>query len=143
MKWQQRWSAASTGRHMFDLKNSVSTRVKPVENIKMQRVISQLRTGYCFLNEYLHRVGIKDSPQCECGDPESVSHFIEVCEKYEECREKIRTRLFLQTGINDFSVKLFLEVREKGPFYQYREILNEALEEFIKGTERFDKPKSY
>ena len=76
----------------------MSTRVKSVENIKLQRVISQLRTGYCFLNEYLPRVCIKGSPLCACGDSESVSHFIKVC-------DKVRTRLFLQRGINNLSVE--------------------------------------
>ena len=61
------------------------------------------------------------------------------CDKYEECRERIKTRLFQLTGIHELSVCLclFLEVREKDPYYQY--ILNEALEEFIKGTKGFEK----
>ena len=65
-----------------------------VQSIKTQRIISELRTGYCRLNEYRCKTGLQDSPNCRCRDPESVQIFIEDCELYDDIRERLRTRLF-------------------------------------------------
>ena len=43
---------------------------------------SQLRLGYT-LNEYRHKVGLQDSPNCNCGRIETVDHYICKCELYE------------------------------------------------------------
>ena len=41
--------------------------------------ISQLRTGHCHLNEYLHRFNIIETPECECGaEKETVEHSVEL-----------------------------------------------------------------
>ena len=57
-------------------------------DIKIQKIITQLRTGYCTLNEYKHKTGLKDSLDCICGETESVGHYIEDCEIYESVIEK-------------------------------------------------------
>ena len=79
----------------------------PVQSIKTQRILSELRTGYCRLNEYTCRYknGLQDLPNCRCGDPESVQHFIEDCALYDDIRERLRTRLFYTCGIKDFGAK--------------------------------------
>ena len=109
IKWQNRWEASQRGRHMFEFHPSVVARKIAFGSIPAQRIVTQLRTGYCYLNGYLHAVGLKESPLCTCGEPESVKHFIEDCEQYEEIREKFRSRLFFGTGNSEFSCKLFLE----------------------------------
>ena len=54
-------------------------------------MITQLRTGHCGLNHYLHRFGINESPFCECGyGKETVEHFLLECRKYKEQRKKLR-----------------------------------------------------
>ena len=35
----------------------------------------------------MHTVGLKDSPLCTCGEPESVKHYIEDCEQHVEIRK--------------------------------------------------------
>ena len=72
---------------MFDLQPSVTAKKKTGGSITTQRIKTQLRTGYCYLNGYLHIVGLKDSPVYTCGESESVKHYIEDCEQYEEIRE--------------------------------------------------------
>ena len=74
IKWQKRWEAGATGRQLFDLRPSVNVQTVPMQSIKTQRIISELRTGYCRLNEYRYKTGLQDSPNCKCGDPESVQH---------------------------------------------------------------------
>ena len=82
VKWQNRWEASQAGRHMYDLHPSVKAKKKAANSIPTQRITSQLRTGYCYLNGYMHTVGLKDSPLCTCGEPVSVKHYIEDCEQH-------------------------------------------------------------
>ena len=137
IKWQKRLDVSQTGRHMFDFQPSVTAKKKTRGSITTQRIKSQLRTGYCYLNGYLHSIGMKDSPLCTCGEPESVKHYIEDCEQYVETRETLRARLFYGTGSSEFSCKLFLEAKMKDEFQECREIINEVFEEYIKRTKRF------
>ena len=65
--------------------------------------------------EYRYKTDLQDSPNCRCGDPESVKHFIEDCELYNNICERLRTRLFYSCGIKDFSAKTFLEVSRDNP----------------------------
>ena len=48
-------------------------------------------------------------------DVESVQHFIEECTLYEDIRERLRTRLFYNCEIKDFSAKTFFEVSKDNP----------------------------
>ena len=86
IKWQKRWEAGATGRQLFDIRPSVNVQTVPMQSIKTQRIISEFRTGYCRLNEYTcrYKTGLQDSLNCRCGDPESVQHFIEDCELYDD-----------------------------------------------------------
>ena len=70
------------------------------------------------MNEYRYKTGLQDSPNFRCGDPESVQHFIEDCELYDDIRERLRTRLFYSNccGIKVFSAKTSLEVFKDYPF---------------------------
>ena len=62
--------------------------------------IARLRTGYCSLNKYLHRMNIIDDPTCACEDgPETVSHFLCKCQIYDKEREKLRLKVGMQ-GMN-------------------------------------------
>ena len=68
IKWQNRWEASQRGRHMFEFHPSVVARKMAFGSIPAQRIVTQLRTGYCYLNGYLHAVGLnlKESPLCTC-----------------------------------------------------------------------------
>ena len=138
-KWQQRWEASSTGRHLFEFRESVRARSTRSTVIKIQKIITQLRTGYCTLNEYKHKTGLKDSPDCVCGETESVRHYIEDCELYESVREKLRVRLFQSGGIIEFKASVFLEVLKDDPYEQERINIMSVLEDYIRETKRFEK----
>ena len=73
-----------------------------------------------------------ESPLCTCGKPESVKHYSEDFEQYEEIRERLKSRLFF-----GFSCKLFLENKVEVDFQEYRKILSEIFEEYILSTKRF------
>ena len=90
---------------MFEFHPSVVAKKTAFGSIPAQRIITQLRTGYCYLNGYLHVVGLNESPLCKCGEPESVKHFTEECEQYEEIRENLRSILFFGTCNSELSCK--------------------------------------
>ena len=68
--------------------------------------ISQLRTGYADLNTYQHKLGLKDRGKCECGDIETVEHFLLVCPKLENIREQMKQNLFKTIGISYLDLEL-------------------------------------
>ena len=137
VKWQNRWEASQTGRHMYDFHPTVKAKRKAANSIRTQRITSQLRTGYCYLNGYMHTVGLKDSPLCTCREPESVKHYIEDCEQHVEIRERLMSKMFFTIGSSEFSCKMLLEVKAEDDLQECREILNEIFEEYILSTKRF------
>ena len=49
--------------------------------------LSLLCLQTCYLNWYMHTVGLKDLPLSTCGEPESVKHYIDV-----DIREKLEVK---------------------------------------------------
>ena len=67
IKWHNRWEASQRGRHMFEFNPSVVAKKIASASIPAQQINTQFRTGYCYLNGYLHAVGLKESPVCNLG----------------------------------------------------------------------------
>ena len=136
LKWQRRWDISETGRHLYKFQKKVKLKKVKFEDNHHQRNILKLQSGYC-LNEYKHKLSIVDSLYCECGSPESITHFFE-CKLYETSREKIRQELYLRANIKDFSAELFLTVYdENDPQKDCRVIINENLGTYIEASKRF------
>ena len=56
-------------------------------------MISQLHTGHCHLNQYLHRFNIIKTSECEYGaEKEMVEYYLLNCELYDEERDTLRRR---------------------------------------------------
>lgn len=41
--------------------------------------IIRMRSGHCLTKEHLHKIGIKDSPYCECGQIQDINHIFLEC----------------------------------------------------------------
>ena len=54
---------------MFEFHHSVAAKKIASGSIPAQRIMTQLRMGYCYLNRYLHVDGLKESPLYTCGEP--------------------------------------------------------------------------
>jgi hypothetical protein len=74
-------------------KNAADFPSKPVSAI-----ITGLRFGFIPLNHYKHLTNQIDSPNCLCGESETVHHYLLQCPNYEEEREGFRTELYFATG---------------------------------------------
>ena len=138
MKWQRSLDAADTGRHLYDYKPKISLKTPAymfISFIQEKKVISQLRLGYT-LNEYWHKVGLQDSPNCSCGRIEIVDHYICKCELYELERQKLLTQLFYQTGEQGISTEIFLSLKDE-VFKEHRQALLMMLSDYITSTKRF------
>ena len=58
-----------------------------------ESIVSQLRTGYVWLNEYLHKCNSKETDLCKCGAKETLSHFLLECQEFDMTRELEKTNL--------------------------------------------------
>jgi len=53
-------------------------------------ILTQLRTGKTFLNEYLYKIKATDTVACDCGCRESIAHFLFSCRRWRQQRAKLR-----------------------------------------------------
>jgi ribonuclease HI len=99
MEWKIGWEKEkTTAQHLRLITTKTETEAQNAHklyNIIDKRpdiaMLSRLRTGHCFLNQYLHRFHHEDSPECTCGSgaPETVEHFLIHCPKYDKERAKL------------------------------------------------------
>ena len=137
-KWQDMWDKSDTGRDLYRFRQKVDHKVKHThESAFGERIISQLRTGYVRLNEYLHKCNLKDTDQCQCGSKESISHFLLDCPNYEPEREIMRKRLFETCEIAHLDLNLLLDAKQDDEFTDWRSYILTELENFVVGTGRF------
>ena len=132
LKWQRQWDLSDRGRVFHSLKPF--TDEKPsldYPNRKMFCQIVQLRMGYSPLNKYLHQIGVKDNPLCECGSIETTEHYLFTCECYFDQRESMRTQIYNMTGIAELTLDLLLKLSD------YSKTISDILSVFITKTKRF------
>ena len=53
-------------------------------------ILTQLRTGKTFLNEYLYKIRASETAACDRGTIESIAHFLFVCRRWRQQRAKLR-----------------------------------------------------
>ena len=102
-KWQDMWDKSEKGRNLFNYRPKVDYKVKhKIESRKGESIVSQLRTGYVKLNEYLQKTSITENDKCQCGEIETVKHFLLECELYEEELEAfvVETKRFATASSN-------------------------------------------
>ena len=88
------------GRKYFNLTtNNVGKRGPWFEKMgnldrKSITTMNRIRSNHYNLAESLHRKGLIESPECECGEGiEDLNHVIWKCERYAETREEFRVRI--------------------------------------------------
>jgi ribonuclease HI len=53
-------------------------------------ILAQLRTGKSFLKEYLYKIKASETAMCDCGDTESIAHFLFSCSRWTQQRSRLR-----------------------------------------------------
>ena len=104
-----------------------------------ERAVAQLRTGYVRLNEYLCRVNVIESNTCQCGEIETVTHYLLLCPLFEEEREVLRKRLFDICGIIHLDLNMLpvLDVKKEDEFKDWRDTILSELESYVAKTQQF------
>ena len=137
-KWQRRWDLSNSGRELYTHRKNVGVKKNNLVHQKYPRVVSKLRTGYC-LNEYFHKIGVVDTPYCKCGEIESCEHYVIECSDLQDLRERLRFKIWQQTGLDIWSMEAFLTIAIKDQYEQDRLIINEVFEEFLEKSGRLTK----
>ena len=123
------------GRGLFKYREEVSLKRNKLTKPKHSRFLSKLITGYC-LHEYFHKIGVSEKPYCTCGEVESRE--LE-CIELEDLREQLKLKLLQQTGINMWSVDLFLEMNRKDEQFDNRMLIMVIFDGFLERSGRFTK----
>ena len=137
-KWQRRWDLSNSGRELYGYRKTVGVKRDKIVPHKFPRIISKLRTGYC-LNEYLCKIGVVEKPYCKCGEIESCEHYLMECEELQDLRERLKVKMWQQTGKDLWTMEVFLTVTSKDEYEQERIIITDILEEFLERSGRLTK----
>ncbi|KAH3886360.1 hypothetical protein DPMN_010365 [Dreissena polymorpha] len=92
----------------------------------------------------MDKIGAADYPFCECGELESVEHYLLYCENYTRESETMFTNLYTCTCIRHTkltkTVLLTITPNDDGPWTQNCKQKVEVLSRFVQATKRFLKP---
>ena len=101
--------------------------------------MAQLRMGYVRLNEFLCSVTVNviESNTCQCGEIETVMHYLLHCPRFEEEREVLRKRLFDICGIIHLDLNMLLDAKKEDEFKDWRDTILSELESCVAKTQRF------
>ena len=96
IKWQQRWDIGESGQDFYLCKPFVKSNPRlGLSQYKALQQMLQLRTGYIKLSDYRHKIGQVETRFCECGQIETVQHYLPL---YDEARYTLMKRLREQPG---------------------------------------------
>jgi hypothetical protein len=95
------------------------------------------------LNHYKHLTNQIDSPNCSCGESETVHHYLLQCPNYEEEREGFRTGLYFATGSLNLDLDTLLSFGKDDQYNSTRDTILQLLGEFINKTKRFQLCSSF
>jgi hypothetical protein len=81
---------------------------------------------------------ITESANCQCGERETVEHYILHCDQYEEARENLIHDMFLLSGSLHLSLEVLLTVGADEEVSLTETERIRLLANYIQETERFD-----
>jgi len=139
-KWQHRWDITTSGRHFYGYKPQVMGKTFLDQPTPVAfKAICQLQTGYSCLNDYRKKVNQHPSNRCDCGEPETVEHYLFDCPLYDVPRQQLQLNLANRLGIWVMDVQILLEFDEDEYQKDWRETIVEELEKFILESNHFSK----
>ena len=66
-------------RFGYSIKNKVGTWKHANQKSRYETVLARLRSGHVGLAQHSFRVQLKDGPLCNCGQVETIEHFLLQC----------------------------------------------------------------
>lgn len=99
---------SSTGRFTKELDRALPARhtrkLYDKRPRKESAILSQLRSGMSRLNSSLAKIKAIDSDQCECGERETVQHFLFHCPRWQSMRDDFRKKAGQRWGDLSFAL---------------------------------------
>lgn len=110
--WLQEWHhevIKGKGRDLYEIKKATIKWpwARHVERI-IETSIARLRVGHAGLGQYRNRFGFTDSPLCQCGEVETIEHFLLLCPILDQLRFSLKQSLLSENINFSLSLKLLL-----------------------------------
>ena len=107
--WNNQVNNHNKGRALKLIKSSLAEWPWAHHKIRaVETAFSRLRIGHVSLKEHLFRFNLSPDPYCQCGEVESITHFLFHCSLQDEIRDELK-REILQINQNiTFDIKTLL-----------------------------------
>lgn len=96
-EWEHEWKTCKKGSHLrrIDPKLPAIRTRRLYDSLPRNQayLLTQLRTGHCWLAPYGKLHGHREDDKCECGAKETVTHVLLDCSKLRIPRQKLRREL--------------------------------------------------
>lgn len=96
-QWAEEWKGSKTGSHLRRIDNTLPAKYTRGLYGSLPRnrayLLTQLRTGHCWLSTYAKTFRFRDNDLCICGERESVSHVLLDCPELRALRRELREKV--------------------------------------------------
>ncbi|OQD77337.1 hypothetical protein PENANT_c114G03644, partial [Penicillium antarcticum] len=96
-QWKKEWNESNTGAHLRQIDDTLPAKYtrRLYGSLPRNRayLLTQLRTGHCWLSTYAKAFRFRDDDLCVCGERESVHHVLLDCERLRELRRELRFKV--------------------------------------------------
>ncbi|OQE10083.1 hypothetical protein PENFLA_c095G04406 [Penicillium flavigenum] len=96
-QWEREWKESKTGGHLRQIDNTLPAKYtrRLYGSLPRNRayLLTQLRTGHCWLSIYAKAFRFRDDDLCICGERESVHHVLLDCPQLRELRRELRRKV--------------------------------------------------
>ena len=137
-QWEREWKESRNGSHLRKIDNALPAKYtrQLYGNLPRNRacLLTQLRTGHCWLSTYAKLFRHRDDDRCVCGARESVIHVILDCPALRHLRRELREKV----GDAFNNISTLLEVGgPRGGDAAPRAKTVEAILDFAEASQRF------
>ena len=96
-QWESEWKESRNGSHLRKIDNALPAKYtrQLYGNLPRNRayLLTQLRTGHCWLSTYAKLFRHRDDDRCVCGARESVIHVLLDCPALRHLRRELREKV--------------------------------------------------
>jgi ribonuclease HI len=96
-QWEREWKESKTGSHLRQIDNTLPAKYtrRLYGTLPRNRayLLTQLRTGHCWLSTYAKVFRFRDDDLCACGERESVAHVLLDCPELRQLRRELREKV--------------------------------------------------
>ena len=140
-QWEKEWKESRTGSHLRRIDHSLPAKYTrrlygPLPRNRAY-LLTQMRTGHCWLATYAKAFRFRDDDLCVCGERESVTHVLLDCPDLRGLRRELRAKV----GDAFSSVSTLLGGSEEGrrgkPNHAARVKTVDAVLDFAEASQRF------